>query len=276
MSDPTGEPAPAERPGIWYRYRHAAMWIRIAIPVAALAILVGAGALIANAVSDDSSPIAGSTTTTAPGNNTILLLVATQLATDEASTTEPTTTIPPETIPPETTTVAPVPVDTTTPSTEPPPTSTAVTEPVTEPASTSPPTTPSPTSTTAKATTTTAEATTTTEAPTTTTEAPATTSTVVLPPGQIAASPQAFQEAWNKAAAGTGVASITTWTQEPIAGNTGNVADLGGNIRLVLLSDADATPSRPPSWRGCRSPILPRRLNRTRRSSTRSPCSRRR
>ena len=55
-------------------------------------------------------------------------------------------------------------------------------------------------------------------------------------------SPDAFKDAWNTAAQAAGVATISTWTQKPLAGHTGSGANLGGNLRLVLLSDNDTSP----------------------------------
>jgi hypothetical protein len=63
-----------------------------------------------------------------------------------------------------------------------------------------------------------------------------------LPPGQIAASPDAFKAAWNAAAPASGVASISTWTQKPLAGQTASGANLGGNLRLVLASESGDSP----------------------------------
>ena len=60
--------------------------------------------------------------------------------------------------------------------------------------------------------------------------------------GLLAVSPDAFAAVWNVAAEPKDVASISTWTQEPLAGNIGNVADLGDNLRLVLLSARDDGP----------------------------------
>jgi hypothetical protein len=65
---------------------------------------------------------------------------------------------------------------------------------------------------------------------------------IPLPPGQLAASPDDFQLAWNRAAQGTGVAPVNAWTQKPVAGNVASYADLGGNLRLVVISENDGSP----------------------------------
>ena len=252
---------------IWARYRGAATWVKIAVPIAIVAALVGLGAIIANALSDDSTTTSGSTTTTAGNGTTALLLVATagQLASDEASTAT-TTTIPLATTVPEPTTTIPEP---TTATTSAPETTTTVasttvpattaptvapTEPTTAPPDTTTPTTEKPTTTTEKAatttekaTTTTQEAATTTEKATTTTEKSSTTTSVFpLPPGQVAASADAFMATWNAAAPASGVATISTWTEKPLAGHEANVATLGGNLRIVVLT-ADGSPTSPVS-----------------------------
>jgi hypothetical protein len=64
---------------------------------------------------------------------------------------------------------------------------------------------------------------------------------VQLPSGTVATSPGAFQQAWNSAAS-NGVATISSWNQMPVAGVTASIANLGGNIRVVLAS---ATPTAP-------------------------------
>jgi hypothetical protein len=38
------------------------------------------------------------------------------------------------------------------------------------------------------------------------------------------------------------VAEIESWTDDSIAGHTASVADLGGNIRVVLLTDGEGSP----------------------------------
>ena len=204
------------------RYGEAATWVKVAIPVVAVAVLVGIGALIAALAGDDSSTDSSTTASTiSPSSGTALILVATasQLAGDPtASTTVPDTT----TTEPTTTTV-----ETTVPTTEP---AVPTTEPGTVPPATTVPST------------TTTEPPTTTEKATTTTVEEETEEEIDLPAGEIAESPDAFMAAWNTAAAGSGVASISSWTQQPFAGQSGSVADLGGNVRVVLLSDEEDGP----------------------------------
>jgi hypothetical protein len=67
---------------------------------------------------------------------------------------------------------------------------------------------------------------------------------VPLPPGQISADATAFQQSWNTAAkdSGTDVPSVPSWTQKQLDGETTSSADLGGNIRLVLVSQTATSP----------------------------------
>jgi hypothetical protein len=255
MSEPGGAPVspePVHRPGLWHRYRAAPMWVRIAIPAAIVIVLVGLGLGIAAAVSDNNST-ASSTTTTAPGGSDVLLLaVAKELATSPTTTTtipstteSTTTTLAPtteatttttSTTPPATTTTAPA-TTTTAPATTTAPTTTSSTTTTTE-ASTTSSTTTTTEATTTSSTTTTTEATTT-SSTTTTTEPNTSTSTggatIPLPPGRVALSVDAFQSDWN-AAVTNGVPMITSWNQMPIGDDIASVADLGGNIRVVLAS----------------------------------------
>jgi hypothetical protein len=252
-ADPPDAPTPDETPAeksLWDRYREAATWVKVALPVALVAVLVALGALIANAVSDDSTTasVTGSTTTTAPNNTTALLLVATatQLASDETSTSIATTTIPSTAAVPETTTSTEASTTTTAAATTTPPTSPTTAQPVATTAPTTAPPATTSTATTSTATTappTTTSTSSTTAPPTTTTNKPTTTTSVFqLPAGEIAVSPNAFKDAWNAAAKAGGVASISTWTQKPLAGQTGSGTSLGGNLRLVLLSNTDDSP----------------------------------
>jgi hypothetical protein len=255
MTDVTGgaEPGTGGTPkkGLWARYRGARLWVQIIIPVAIVAVLVGAGALIVNATSDDSSSSDNSA-------HALLLAIAKKLSDEQASaatsttssssststststTTEATTTTVAETtttVVETSTSVAPPPVTTTSPPTTAAATTTEA--PTTEAPTTEAPTTEAPTT----------EAPTT-EAPTTEalTTAPAasapspSTALRPLPSGQVAASPANFQTAWNAAVAGTNVPLIEQWSQEDIAGNAANIADLGGNIRVVLLSSSPDGP----------------------------------
>jgi hypothetical protein len=63
-----------------------------------------------------------------------------------------------------------------------------------------------------------------------------------LPPGQLAATADDFQLAWNTAAQGTDVAPIKTWTQKPVAGDVASYADLGGNLRVAVVSENEGSP----------------------------------
>jgi hypothetical protein len=63
-----------------------------------------------------------------------------------------------------------------------------------------------------------------------------------LPPGQLAATADDFQQAWNTAAQGTSVGHITAWTQKPVAGNVANYADIGGNLRVAVVSETEGSP----------------------------------
>ena len=66
-SAPTPPDEPAAATGLWSRYRHAPLWLQIAIPVAVVILLAGVGLVIANAVGDDTSTTSSTTTsTTAP------------------------------------------------------------------------------------------------------------------------------------------------------------------------------------------------------------------
>ena len=226
-----GAPVPPGQPGLWQRYRHSPLWLRIGIPAVIVIVLVGIGLVIANAVSSDSSDTSSANDAT----DVILVGVAKQLTTTTTTTTtEPattttaaTTTIPNTTTEPTTTTVA----ATTTAATTVPATTAS-----TVPATTAAPTT-APTSTTTEAPTTTTSTvpeTTTTEA-TTTTTAPPPTSSIPLPPGSVADSRAAFQTAWN-ASVDNGVPRITQWTAVPVGGDVASVADLGGNVRVVVAS----------------------------------------
>jgi hypothetical protein len=225
-----------------------ATWLKVAIPVGIVAVLAVAGVLIANAVDDDDSESAADTTTTASstnGNQLVLIAIASGLAADEAADTTTTTSAETTTTEESTTTTGATTttVATTAPTTgsTAPPTA-ATTAPLAP--STAPPTTPTTAATvptTSKPPTT--EPPTTERASTSTTEPTTTpTSTVPLPPGQVAASPDAFQTAWNAAAASAGVPEIESWTERELAGQDAQVADLGGNLRVVLLTDGEDGP----------------------------------
>ena len=226
---PAGEPTAAT--GLWARYRHAPLWVQIAIPAAVIIVLVGVGLIIANAVGDESSTTSSTTTsTTAPdATDALLLAVSRQLVVSTTTTTTAATTTSEATT---TTTEA------TTTTTEPATTTTATTAATTTTATAATTTT---TTTTEPAATTTTT-TTTTEPPTTTTSTPSgPTTTIQLPAGSVAPSRQAFQDAWN-AAATNGVATISSWRPLLVAGVTASVADLGGNLRLAVASDTPTGP----------------------------------
>jgi hypothetical protein len=65
-----------------------------------------------------------------------------------------------------------------------------------------------------------------------------------LPGGEIAESLEAFEASWNAAAEDSDgdVESISSWTEQPFLGHVGSVADLGGNLRLVVIADRDDGP----------------------------------
>lgn len=193
-------------------------------------------------------------TTTEPEATTTTEAATTTTEAATTTTEATTTTAATTTLAPTTTAAA-----TTTTATTLAPTTTAAATTTTEAATT---TTEAATTTTEPATTTTEATTTTTEATTTTTLAPETTlppepettlppepETTLPPdtaappvaPGALAANRDAFQAKWN-AAAGGSVPTISAWTPLNITGYTGSVANLGGNLRLVVLTD-DPSPA---------------------------------
>jgi len=265
ITEVPGPDGPSKK-GLWDRYRDAATWVKVGIPVAVAIVAVLVGSRIADAVGDDESTATAETTTTTTTASTndshtlILLAIASDLATDETADTttttavettttaeEPTTTEAPTTTAASTTTAAPTTAATTAPPTAPP---TAATSAPVAPTTAKPatPTTAAPAPTTSPPTSTPATSRPTTPSsisrPTlTSTSGPTTpTSAVPLPPGQVADSADAFQAAWNAAAPAAGVPEIGSWTDEEIAGHPALEADLGKNLRVVLLTDGEDGP----------------------------------
>jgi hypothetical protein len=144
--------------------------------------------------------------TTTEGVTTTSEVTTTEAAT---TTTEAATTIAP------TSTKAPPPTEP--PPTEPPPTEALPTEaPPTEAPPTEPDTTP-------------------------TSDAPVDTDIPAVP-GGLAGSREELQTTWNSVAKGSDVASISAWAPLDLPGEDASVADLGGNIRLVALTDGESGP----------------------------------
>jgi hypothetical protein len=224
VSDVSGA-TPADAPrGLWARYRSSALWVRIVIPLAIVIVLAGVIVLIVNSGNESS--------TSDQQKHAIFLALAKRLQQEEATTTTTstsTTTASTTTTVATTTTAAATTAPPSLTTTLPPTTQATTTEATTEAPPTEAPATEAPT-----------------EAPETSapvTESAPPTTDLALPPGQVAASPEDFRTAWNTAAAGTNVPTIDTpFVPQPFAGDLASVADLGGNIRLALLSATNDGP----------------------------------
>ena len=58
----------------------------------------------------------------------------------------------------------------------------------------------------------------------------------------MAATADDFQLAWNTAAQGTSVGQITAWTPKPVAGDFASYANIGGNLRVAVVSETEGSP----------------------------------